>query len=187
MVMIGVFAIVLFTLPSQARAKGSPDLIVIEGIGASKPIEITDRATLKSFDPWNGQFIDWTRGAISRPSNPDRCFDVSFFMKWPARHSKYDRGQLKLIYSLKYCTGEAGSSGVIYLPDHGDLFSINSSTILREGDDGKWHRAAPAWEERINKLFNGFAQNSESHPQQRPCKKRRYQRLHPRGVSVSSQ
>src|SRR5436309_2277838 len=139
---------------SLVDAKGSPDLIVIRGGGLAKPIEITDREVLKKFDPWLGQFIDWKSGIISEPASTTRCFDVSFFRRWPSRHSKYDRGDLKLIYGLKYCPSARSEAGEIYLPGRGELFTINIGTIIRDGDDGKWHRASAAWENSVKGLLS---------------------------------
>ena len=146
---------VLFTGASSAYAKGSPDLIVITGGGLAQPIEITERETLKGFDPWMGQFINWARAPVAEPSDPSRSYEVFFFMKWPGRHSNDDRGDLKMIYSVRYCPGRDGGPGLIYLPgeiDRDDRYSVNTRTILREGDDGKWHQASAAWDSVMKRL-----------------------------------
>jgi len=155
-----LFSIVLFSafLPVcvlSVSAKGSPDKIVITSPSLAQPLEINDRETLKQFDPWSGQFIDWQRGPIAAPLDQTRCYDVLFYMKWPGRHSNFDRGDLKLIYSVRYCRGPNGEPGYIYLPSpDDDRYSVNPGTIWRERDDGKWHEASAAWEALMRRMMS---------------------------------
>src|ERR1700681_3360152 len=79
-------ALNILTWSSSSYAKGSPDKIVITGGRLERPIEITDRQTLKSFDPWTGQFVDWTKGPFEQPQVHDKCYEVLFYMKWEGRH-----------------------------------------------------------------------------------------------------
>src|SRR5205823_1381885 len=123
-----LFLIVLGAVPA-AYAKGSPDKIVIRGGKRARPLEITDRDTLKGFDPWSGQFIDWSKGFVSTPPERSYGFEVLFYMKWRGRHSRYDQGDLKLIYVLRYYPGRNGEPGYVYLPGKGEAFyALNIST-----------------------------------------------------------
>ncbi len=66
------------------------------------------------------------------------------------------RGDLKLIYRVKYCLGLDGEAGYVYLPGKEDeRYFINAATILRESDDGKWHQAAADWETLLKRLIAG--------------------------------
>jgi hypothetical protein len=50
-------------------------------------------------------------------------------------------------YSRNRWTGE----GFIYLPGPGDdRYRRNIGTVLRQGQDGKWHRPSAAWGDAIN-------------------------------------
>jgi hypothetical protein len=136
----------VFAGASSAYSKGSPDRILITSDGAHT-ITITNRETLKKFDPWSAQFIDWARGAVSAPAHQSQSYDVFFYMKWPGRRSDYDRGDLKLIYTVRYVAGLDGAPGYIYLPGEGEKFhSNNIGTIWREKDDGKWRLASAEWD-----------------------------------------
>jgi len=86
----------VFAGESSAYSKRSPDRILITSDRANT-VTITDRETLKKFDPWSAEFIDWTRGAVSTPADRSQSYEVFFYVKWPDRHSDYDRGDLKLI------------------------------------------------------------------------------------------
>ena len=130
-----------------AYSKGKPDKITIRGGKMARAIEITDRATLNGFDPWSGQFIDSHKGFVADPPERSFAFEVFFYMKWPSRHSRYDQGDLKLIYAVRYYPGRDGGPGYIYLPGKGEAFyDVNVFTILRDGHDGHWHYASPAWD-----------------------------------------
>ncbi|HJX93362.1 MAG TPA: hypothetical protein VJ372_22910 [Pyrinomonadaceae bacterium] len=151
---IAAFALGILFCSLLVEAKGTPELIVIKGGGLSKPLEITDQVTLKKFNPWGGEFVDSKFDAIAKPATLGRCFDVDSFMKWPSRPSwKYDRGELKLIYHFTYCTGGTHGNGYIFLPGREDEYwKVNVFTILRDGDDGKWHLASAEWAETVKRL-----------------------------------
>ena len=89
-------ALIVFAGASSTYSKGSPDRILITSDRA-QTVAITNRETLKKFDPWSAEFIDWTRGAVSTPADRSQSYEVFFYVKWPDRHSDYDRGDLKLI------------------------------------------------------------------------------------------
>jgi hypothetical protein len=142
----------LCLISSSVFAKGSPDEIVLLRDHA-KPVEVTDRELLKQFDPWSGQFIDWAKGLLAAPVDQSHVFEVFFYMKWPGRHSAYDRGELKMIYQIRYIRGLNGAPGYIYLPGKAEgFYSNNMGTIIRENDDGKWHKASTAWELFISRV-----------------------------------
>jgi hypothetical protein len=145
-----VFAlfVLLATVP-LAYSKGSPDLILVSGGGLTQPIEITDSASLKTFDPWMGQFADWQQKPLADAPCYRRSFEVRFYMKWPGRKSSLDRGALKMIYATRYCS--TGAIGYVYLPGASEpLYRDNVGTIIRGEADGKWHPATPAWDSLLS-------------------------------------
>ena len=140
-----------------AYAKGSPNLIVISGGGLTGPIEISDAASLKAFDPWFGQFADWKRDVVSEPACSRQSCQVVFYMKWPGRKSALDRGDLKAIYVVRYCF--ADGAGFVYLPARDEAPRVNMATILRDGRDGTWNRATPEWDALMRKALATSAKN----------------------------
>ncbi len=142
-----IATLVLLSLFTSVQAKGIPSLVVIKGTGLQHPIEITDRQTLNEFSPWSGQFIDWKRGVVPAPTDQKPQFEVLIYMK-------STRGDLRLIYTVMYCPKPDNRTGYIYLPGTDDpRYRTNVSTILRDGDDGKWHLANPAWEATVRRLL----------------------------------
>ncbi|PYX28458.1 MAG: hypothetical protein DMG80_16610 [Acidobacteria bacterium] len=142
--------LLLFIGVQLAYSKGSPDLIVITGGGLIHQIDITDPATLKEFDPWQGQFADWQKKALVDAPCFRRSFEVLFYMSWPERKSSSDHpdlghGDLKMIYATRYCS--TGSTGYVYLPGPSEaLYRDNAGTIMRGDADGKWHPSTAAWD-----------------------------------------
>jgi hypothetical protein len=142
--------LVTFAAVVSAYGKGPVDLILVSGGGLNQPIEISDPASLNAFNPWTGQFADWKAKALVDAPCYRRSFEVLFYMKWPERRSSaLDRGDLKMIYATRYCwTGEAG---YVYLPGPDEpLYGPNGGTIIRDGADGKWHPATPAWDSLLS-------------------------------------
>jgi hypothetical protein len=140
-----LFALLLvLAVAPLAYSKGSPDLVLISGGGLAQPIEITDPGSLEAFDPWNGQFADWQEKPLADAPCFRRSFEVRFYMKWPGRESSLDRGNLQMIYAMRYCS--TGTAGYVYLPGPGEpQYRGNVSTIIRGDADGKWHPATAAW------------------------------------------
>ncbi len=128
-----------------AHAKGSPQLIVVSGGGLSHEVDIRDPGLLKPFDPWTGQLFDSKLPTVAEPACARTAYEVEFFMKWATRHSAVDRGNLSMIYQLRYCHDESG--GYIYLPGPNDTYyEGNRATIVRDGRDGRWSRSTTAWD-----------------------------------------
>ena len=53
-------------------------------------------------------------------------------------------------YEVVYCRNAATGEGFVYLPGSGDSYRRNISTILRSGQDGRWHRASDEWSAAIS-------------------------------------
>lgn len=140
--------VVVLGSSQYAYSKGSPDKIIIKGKSLRQPIEITDRAMLKGFDPWSGQFIDWPGGIVASQPAADATYEVSFYIKWKPT----DR-HMRLFYVFRYIPGRNGERGYVYLPGESDKWgSVSRSTILRDDDDGHWHYASTAWDTLMERL-----------------------------------
>ena len=127
-------------LTSLVVAKGPVDMISIEGEELNGTVEITDAASLYSFDPWFRQFIDWKRRQIKTPPAVKDTYEVSFHLN--------DRG---VIFVLQYSTDPSGGPGYIYIPGPGEPgYRLNIGTIIGGDSDswnpnGQWQHATPEW------------------------------------------
>jgi len=130
-------------VPHASRAKALTVKIIISGGKLPEPIEITDKHALAASDIWIGSFLDTTRPPLEDPPGDIQRYEVVFYVK-------YRRDDIRKAYAVYYCPGRAAEPGLIYLPGKGDPWQeLNWGTIVREGRDGKWNYASPAWEDSI--------------------------------------
>ena len=55
-------------------------------------------------------------------------------------------GVKEAAYVVQYCVDDSTGEGFVYLPGRGEpSHRRNISTILRDGQDGYWHRASDEW------------------------------------------
>jgi hypothetical protein len=115
--------------------------LTVSGPGLARSIEITQQSVLVLSNVFAGTFI----GAAA--TAPDAA--------WPRYAVAFDiqtmNGVKEAAYVVTYSRNRWTGEGYIYLPGPGDeWYRRNIGTILREGEDGSWHRASPGWCEAIN-------------------------------------
>ncbi len=115
--------------------------LTISGSGLARPIEIADRQILALSNVFDGTFIGAPAG------EPDAA--------WPRYAVTFDiqtREGIKAgAYTLDYTKNRWTGEGFVHLPGRGDnRYRINIGTIMRDTQDGTWHRASDAWSALIN-------------------------------------
>jgi hypothetical protein len=53
-------------------------------------------------------------------------------------------------YEVTYCRNLATGEAFVFLPGSGDAYRRNIGTIIRDGQDGRWHRASDQWSAALN-------------------------------------
>jgi hypothetical protein len=135
---VGVF---LLCATAGAFAKGDTRRLVIAGGSLQAPLEIASPDALANV--WAGTFI----GA---PCDPPAAglprFEISFDVQPPREDTA------RRMYVVVYVEDPAApDGGYLYLPGRGeDGYRLNVRTILRENQDGRWHRAEARWSRAIN-------------------------------------
>ena len=153
-----LLAVTMLVSAPLAYSKGAPDKITITGGGLSQQIDVIDPDTLKAYNPWGGQFIDWSRGVTNVSPQGPQTYEVQFL-------KKSDRGDIKVIYAVLYAPGNSGEPGYVYLPGRGEKwYRQNTGTILRDGDDGRWHYATPAFGELVRRRVTDSGSHSSPPP-----------------------
>ena len=89
----------------------------------------------------------WAGRFIAEPApEPDPALPrylVTFYVQAP-------RETPRAMYAVTYVRDPQSDSGFVYLPGRGEEgWAMNVSTILREGQDGHWHRAEPEWSDAV--------------------------------------
>jgi hypothetical protein len=114
--------------------------LTISGPGLSQSLEVTDPPVLALSNVFSGAFIS------TPATEPDAA--------WPRYAVAFDiqtLEQVRLAYVVSYSRNRWTGEGFVYLPGRGeDWYRLNVSTILRDGQDGKWHHASEAWSRAID-------------------------------------
>lgn len=150
-VFTAVVAVVLMLAASSgpAWAKSPTAKITISGGTLTSIVDVTDPRILAISNVWYGQFIDASQGELKEPpAGLLRAYEVSFYIK-------ISNNDVRRRYVLYYSPSPSAGQGFIYLPGKGETwYSLNVSAILRNGQDGKWNYASPAWEDLIKPVIS---------------------------------
>jgi len=132
----------LLVMPPALSSKAETARVTITGAGLASPIQITDGKVLELSHAWGGGFLDASRPPLEQAPNVDSPYEVTFY-SWIADND------IRKTCVFFYSPGSAAAPGIIYLPRKGVVWTLNSGTVIREGRDGKWSYASPAWEALI--------------------------------------
>lgn len=147
-----VFVLVLGTsLPMLARGNAVTVRLEITGATIQKPIQVVNRNILDISNVYAGTFL----GAPAQSVDPAwPRYVVSFVVEsrtpLPALAPTGIHKNYVAHYSLNRQTGE----GFLYLPGRGENgYRGNIGLIIRDGQDGSWHRASQTWADLLNPLL----------------------------------
>ena len=135
----GLIALMLWVgLVGAIQAVGIKETakLTISGPGLRQPIAVIDAPVLALSNVFSGTFI----GTIA--SEPDKAlprYVVTFDVQTR-------EGVKTAAYVVTSCMNRRTREAFVYLPGRGDeSYGRNGGTILRDGDDGRWHRASDGW------------------------------------------
>ena len=135
----------LASIAPLAHAKSATCKIVIEGGSLSQPLEITDPQILNLSNVWMGTFFDVSHDPVPEAPRGIGPYQISFYVKWG--------GEVQRKYVVYYHP-RLSDPGYIYLPGSGDTWQfLNWGTVVRRGEDGKWHYALTEWEKLVKPLI----------------------------------
>jgi hypothetical protein len=121
----------------SVAAKGTTVKLMISGGMLTTPVEITGKDVLFA-NPWGEGFVHAWK-SIPAPPGDRRRYEVGFYEALPNR-------SVKMMYVVEYAPSPHGR-GAIHLPGRGEQHHrLNVSTILRDGQDGRWFPASDEWE-----------------------------------------
>lgn len=144
----GLVALAITTwLDGSILAVGIKETAKLTVFGATlqQPIEIIEPSLLARSNVFAGSFI---AGSATEPDATWIRYSVAFDVQ------TLD-GVKTSAYVVHYCADPNTGDGYVYLPGRGDFsYRRNVSTILRTGQDGRWHRASDEWSAAINAYLN---------------------------------
>lgn len=135
-----VAIIVLLNHPGAAEIKETVRL-TINGATLAQPLLISDAPTLRLSNVFAGTFIGGP--ASAPPDDAATQFEIVFDVQTAT-------GVKAKAYTVIFARSRWTNETLIYLPGRGDIaYRRNVSTILREGQDGRWHHASEAWADAV--------------------------------------
>jgi DNA-binding beta-propeller fold protein YncE len=137
----------LLAIPPFLRGKAETIRVTITGGGLTQTIQITDAKVLNLSNAWGSQFLDSSRPPLTQGPNITSPYEVTFY-------SRIANNDIRKTCVFFY-SPSSSAAGVVYLPGRGAFRTLNSGTMIREGRDGKWSYASPAWEAVIKPLIAG--------------------------------
>jgi hypothetical protein len=130
------------------EAKGTTVKLTLTGPGIAVPIEIVAPDVLAGSNVWEGSFLGAALDGVPRVKKP--IYTVSFDVQTP----EWMRQPVKTMYAVSVARDAATGELVLYLPGRGQPgYSLNVSAMLRDGQDGQWHRPPLTWATAIGKYI----------------------------------
>jgi hypothetical protein len=121
-----------------ALAKGPTVKLAISGPDLPGELMVTDPKALEA-SVYGGEFIESQKGAVPAPSADLPRYTIQFYVQPPHRETR-------MMYVVDYVWDPLSNRALVHLPGRGDRWSsLNMSTILRSGQDGKWFYASQQW------------------------------------------
>lgn len=119
-------------------AKGSTVKLTVTGPGLRAPIEIVEPAILEASNIFAGSFIGETVTVAPHVTQP--IYTVAFDLQPPQNKP------VRTAYAVSVARDARTRALWMYLPGRGEAgYALNVGTILRDGQDGHWHRPPHAW------------------------------------------
>jgi hypothetical protein len=151
--LLAMVATILITSPDVlTRGNAVTVRLDVTSVHLAKPLSITNRSLLDLSNVYGGQFMgelvegvesDWPR------------YKVVFVFE-----SRTPLPQLQLtghqqLYTVEYAIHRQTGEGFVYLPARNEPgWRGNVGIMIRDGDDGRWHKATESWASLLNAYLN---------------------------------
>ena len=128
------------SLSARAEIKSTTKLTVTADGSDSRINEITEEHVLRLSHVFTGRFIG---EPIDTPVASMPRYTITFDIQT-------HEGVKVAAYTVQYCVDASTGEAFVYLPGRGEPpYRRNLSTIIRDGHDGRWHRAAAEWRDAL--------------------------------------
>lgn len=143
-----VLAIALLVIAARVEAKGPTVKLTLTGPGLARAIEITEAGLLDGSNVWAGAFNGETVAAAPVVNGP--IYTVAFDVKLP----EWQRAGVQRRYAVEVARDANTGALWLYLPGRGEPgYALNVRTILRDTQDGHWHRPPVKWANALAKYL----------------------------------
>lgn len=143
-----VLAIALLVIAARVEAKGPTVKLTLTGPGLARAIEITEARLLDGSNVWGGAFIGDTMAAAPTVKTPR--YTVAFDVQLP----EWQRAGVETMYTVSVARDASTGALWLYLPGRGEPgYALNVRTMLRDTQDGHWHRPPVDWANALAKYL----------------------------------
>ena len=144
-----ILLLITFLVSSVVFARGNAKTVRLDVAGGdlAKPISVTNKSLLDLSHVYVGQFLGEIVNGVDTQW-PRYTVTLVFEPEIPLPDVNRNKQRTYLIhYSLNWQTGE----GYVYLPGPSESgYRENAGVIIRDGHDGRWHRAEATWSSLLN-------------------------------------
>jgi len=136
-------------LPLAARANAVTVRLDIAGASLARPLVVTEPALLELSNVFAGRFL----GPLTDPVDPAwQRYIVSFAVERRTPSPEFALTGIQKTYVVHYARDPGTDEGYVYLPGRGEpAHRLNIGIMIREQNDGRWHKAGQEWAELLNR------------------------------------
>jgi len=144
---LGVLALtVVLSPPLVARGNAVTVRLDITGGRLRQPLAVREQVILDLSGVYQGTFL----GPVTDAVKPTWSRYVVTFVVEPQIPTATLPAGTQRTYVAHYVRNPETDEGFVYLPGRGeDGYRTNIGMIIRDGHDGRWHHAFPAWSELL--------------------------------------
>jgi hypothetical protein len=147
--LIALASILATGMPLVAKGNAVTVRIAIAGVASTNVAAVTERNLLDRSNVYAGLFLGPLTTDSIDPAWPHYVITLVVEPRTPMP-ALAPTGVFKQ-YVMHYAIDPATDHGFIYLPGRGeDGYRPNTNLIIRDGNDGRWHRADPTWAGLLN-------------------------------------
>lgn len=140
-----MLVVLMAFLCSAAAAKLPTVEVTLSGPPLAASLHTRNPAVIAP-NVWIGNFALLDKGAVPAPPAAAPRLTAYFWVN--------DHGTHRIAYTVDLVYDIEGRSALVYLPGKRDpRFINNARTILRQGQDGRWFLADPAWAAVVNEAL----------------------------------
>jgi|SRR5689334_11142532 hypothetical protein len=152
-------ALAVTALSIGLEAKGTTVKLTLTGPDLAAPIEIVEPAILEQSNVWEGSFIGVALDTAPRVSAS--IYTVRFDVQPP----EWMRQAPRAMYTVQLARDARSGELLLYLPGRGDAgYALNMTTMLRDTDDGRWHRPSSTWASSVERYLPRAATAPAAYP-----------------------
>lgn len=135
-----------------ARGNGVTVRLDVTSVHLAKPLAISNRSLLDLSNVYGGQFLG---ELIERVEPTWPRYQVVFIFESRTPLPQLQPTGHQKLYTVEYALHRETGEGFVYLPARNEPgYRGNAGIMIRDGSDGRWHKAQESWASLLNACLN---------------------------------